>query len=107
MTLTVTLLPLYNQASVQYSVNLGTSACTLLFNFNNRTGYYHLTVTLSDGTIVMNGRKVVPRTNIFTSDMYDKGLKGSFYLQPKEDSIIESPETIMFWADNYLFSFTS
>ena len=59
MTLAVTLLPLYNQPSVQYSVNLGTSACTLLFNYNTRTGYYHLTVTLSDGNVVMNGRKVV------------------------------------------------
>jgi hypothetical protein len=107
MAMDVALLPIYNQPSFQYFVTLNNVGCTLLFNYNARSGYYHLTVTISDGTVVMGGRKVVPKFEIFTSEMYEKGPKGSFYLTPKEDGIVESTDTIMFWADNYLLSFAS
>ena len=103
--LTVTPLPLYNDASFSYSVTLSNVSVNLVFTYNNRSQHFHLTATLRDGTVLLEGRKIVPRYNIFSTEMFEAGVTGSFYLFPTDDATTESEATTKLWVNYYLFGY--
>jgi len=101
----ITLLPLYNLPSFTYSTSLNNVACTLTFNYNFRSKYYYVTITLQDGTVVLDSKKVVSDYNIFSPEMYEVGINGCLYLAKLNDNVEENETTIKSWADNFLLGF--
>lgn len=99
------LLPLYNDNYYTYTTNLGISSVRLSFLWNGKTTAYHLTVSLPDGTVVIDGVRLVPNFKILTSASFAAGLKGAFFLNPINQGIEDNETNRKNLADNYLFSY--
>ena len=103
----VFLLPLYNRTSFSYSTNLSNTDVSISFTKSARTGWYHFTVSLKDGTVVIDGMRMTTDWKMFTSDSFNAGLKGYFRLTALTDDTVESGETMSKIADNFIFSYVA
>lgn len=104
---TITLLPLFNEYDFSYSSSLNGISVNLRFIWNTRTLHHHLTVSLKDGAVVVDGVKLVRGYPIQTSAMYENGLEGVFFFTPLSDSIEDNSDTRLKCADNFVFSYST
>lgn len=74
--------------------------------WNSRSKHRHLTVILSDGTVLIDGRKIVDDYVMFSSDMYKYGMTGGF-IAAKLPNIESTEDTRKYWSDNYTFAYIS
>lgn len=99
------LLPLYKDTYYTYTVNLGVNNVKLSFLWNNKTTAYHLTVSQPDGTVLIDGVRIVPDFKILTSASFAAGLRGAFSLTAINADIEDNETNRKNLADNYLFSY--
>ena len=104
---TVTVFDVSSDAAFSFQTSLDSVLVYLSFVWNSRTEHYHLTVKLSDGTVVLDGQKCTILSPIISSAMWEAGLRGSFSIVPISYSIVESAETRRNWQQNYIFSYSS
>ncbi len=100
-------LPLSNSTYFSYSTSIVGIDVSITFIKNTRNNYYHFSVSLRDGTVVIDGMKLVTNFEMLTSASFESGLRGYFLLIPRDENIIESEETISKIADNFIFGFVS
>ncbi len=103
--MSLTSLPLYNQAAFSYTTTLGSVGVALKFEYNTRTKFYHVTVVLRDGVEILSEKKLLPNTYLSNSYMKDAGITGVILLSPKSDKIDLNNVTPDNFADNFLLSY--
>lgn len=99
------LLPIFNNLDFKYTITLNSVGVTLRFRWNTKTKHYHMDVYLRDGTMLLEGRKVVVGTSILSTAMYVYGIKGYFLLSPADDKIEDNEDNRKNWADKYALAF--
>ena len=104
---THTLLPLFNDPYFTYTTTLGSVGVKLVFEYNNRSKHFHISLYLRDGTAVMVGRKLIATTLIFNPAMEAVGLSGGFIITPILLSIEETEDTMLNVADNYYLAYVA
>lgn len=102
-----TLLPLFNELDFQYSITLNSVGLNVRFRWNTKTLHYHMDVYLRDGTMLLEGRKVVVGTPIASTALYVYGVKGFFLLGPISAAIEDNEDNRKSWADKYVLGFTT
>ena len=77
-------LPLYSDASYQYSAAVENQSRQFRFNWNDRTKSYQMDVINEDGTSVLLGMRLVPQYPMFVDYPLSKySMTGYFLLMPK------------------------
>ena len=104
---TTTLIPTYNQKSYSITTSVDNIQCNIVMNWNFRTEHYHFSVLLQDGTYIVEGQKLIVGYPIQTSQMFEAGIKGAFYLTPQADTVEDNATTRESIADNFLFSYVT
>lgn len=107
MTVSTLILPLYNDYFYSYSTTLENLSVTLRFEWSARTEHFHFSVILKDGTILVEGQKLVPSFPIQTFAMYENGLTGVFFYTPISSSTEDSGAARLKSADNYILSYST
>lgn len=98
-------LPLFNDKYFSYSTSVDNIAVNITAVWNTRTEHYHLTVSLTDGTIIIEGVKMVVGYPIFTTQSFVAGLSGGFYIFPISDLVEDNAATREALADNYFLTY--
>lgn len=102
-----TLLPTYNEPAFSFQTTLDDVSVFFDVVWNNRTEHYHLTLTLEDGTLLLDGQKLIVGCPINTSAMFANNLRGAFNLVPIDNNIEDNATARENWVDNFMFSYTS
>lgn len=104
--ISVQILPIVNSPQFEYVATIEGISAKLVFNYNYRTKHYHLTMTLLNGTDVINGHMVVPNTPFpLVSPLFINGFRGLFSLTPIKGKVEDNEETMLNWATYYFFSY--
>lgn len=83
-------LPIYNDVSYSYSINLEGNKYQLKFLFLERTNTWLITLKDSEQTTLVSGQRLTPNTLLF-GDYKLEGLTGVFYFTTSSG---KDPETV-------------
>lgn len=74
-------LPLYSDASYQYNAAIENQSRAFKFSWNDRSCAWHLDIANEDGTVVVQGLRLVPSYPMLIDYQLDKfGITGYFLL---------------------------
>ena len=102
-----TIIPIFDSSNFTYSTSVDGVDVEVACVWNTKTTHYHLTVSLRDGTVLIDGNKMVVGYPIFNTASLNAGLKGAFYLFTFNDTIEDIAETRENIAANFILTYHS
>lgn len=111
MATVISKLPLFSDPITSYSVDVEGVNRTIVFKWNNRTSNWHFDLINDDGTVVVEGIKLVPNYPMLVDyQLEEKDLTGYFCLVDAgsfpSNKLNVGPESLPQWYELYYVYFT-